>query len=51
MTRQALGKGLDVLLPQHPIVSKANSRSALLDLDVNQVHPNALQPRLTFEAD
>lgn len=51
MTRQALGKGLDVLLPQHPIVSKANSRSALLDLDVNQVHPNALQPRLAFEAD
>ena len=51
MTRQALGKGLDVLLPRHPIVSKANSRSALLELDVDQIHPNALQPRLTFEAD
>lgn len=49
MKRQALGKGLDVLLPQPPIASKVASESALLELDVDQVHPNALQPRLAFE--
>lgn len=48
MKRQALGKGLDILLPPPPIAPKGASQSAFLELDLNQVHPNALQPRLTF---
>ena len=51
MKRQALGKGLDVLLPQPPIAPQVRSDSGLLELDLDQVHPNALQPRLAFEPD
>ncbi|MEE8350005.1 MAG: ParB/RepB/Spo0J family partition protein [Acidobacteriota bacterium] len=46
MKRQALGKGLDALLPQPP--APANT-TALLELDLDRIHPNALQPRLVFE--
>jgi ParB family chromosome partitioning protein len=49
MKRQALGKGLDVLLPQPALASGVTSVSALLELKLDQVHPNALQPRLAFE--
>lgn len=42
MTRQALGKGLEVLLPQV-------QRSALVELDLGEIQPNPLQPRLHFE--
>ena len=49
MKRQALGKGLDALLPQRPITSEAKLHSTLLELHLGQVHPNALQPRLAFE--
>jgi ParB family chromosome partitioning protein len=51
MKRQALGKGLDALLPQLPIASEVNLDSALLELHLEQIHPNALQPRLAFEPD
>ena len=51
MKRQALGRGLDALLPKAPIPSKVASESALMELDVDQVRPNALQPRLAFEPD
>ena len=51
MKRQALGRGLDALLPKAPIPSKVASESALMELDVDQVRPNALQPRLGFEPD
>ena len=44
MTRQALGKGLDVLLPQSPVRT-----TALVELDLDQIQPNPLQPRLQFE--
>ncbi len=44
MTRQALGKGLDVLLPQSPAPA-----AALTELDLDQIQPNPLQPRLRFE--
>lgn len=44
MTRQALGKGLDVLLPQGPARA-----TALVELDLDQIQPNPLQPRLQFE--
>ena len=44
MTRQALGKGLDVLLPQSPART-----TALVELDLAQIQPNPLQPRLHFE--
>ena len=49
MKRQALGKGLDALLPQRPITSEAKPHSTLLELHLGQVRPNALQPRLAFE--
>ncbi len=51
MKRQALGKGLDVLLPQPSIASEVRFESALRELELDQVHPNALQPRLAFEPD
>ena len=44
MKRQALGKGLDVLLPQSP-----PRAAALIELDLDQIQPNPLQPRLQFE--
>ena len=49
MKRQALGKGLDALLPQLPPASEGHPDSILLELHLEQVHPNALQPRLAFE--
>ncbi len=44
MKRQALGKGLDILLPQSPAPA-----AALIELDLAQIQPNPLQPRLQFE--
>ena len=44
MKRQALGKGLDVLLPQSPAPA-----AALIELDLDQIQPNPLQPRMQFE--
>ncbi len=49
MKRQALGKGLDALLPQLPPASEGHPDSILLELHLEQVHPNALQPRMAFE--
>lgn len=43
MKRQALGKGLDALLPPQVSVS------ALLEVDLLQIRPNALQPRVRFD--
>lgn len=45
MKRKALGKGLDALLP------KKERESSLVELDLDQVHPNPLQPRLSFRAE
>ena len=44
MKRQALGKGLGVLLPQSPVPA-----AALTELDLDQIQPNPLQPRMRFE--
>ncbi len=44
MKRQALGKGLDILLPQSPAPA-----TALIELDLDQIQPNPLQPRMQFE--
>ncbi|MDA2936900.1 ParB/RepB/Spo0J family partition protein [Acidobacteria bacterium AH-259-A15] len=44
MKRQALGRGLDVLLPQTAVPS-----TSLLRLDLDQIQPNTLQPRIKFE--
>ena len=46
MKRQALGRGLDALLPQIPL-----THSDLLRLDLERIQPNAFQPRLRIEAD
>lgn len=43
MKRKALGKGLDALLPE------AAPKSALAQLDIDQIQPNPLQPRAYFE--
>jgi ParB family transcriptional regulator, chromosome partitioning protein len=43
MKRQALGKGLDALLPKQP------GAPALQFLDLDAVRPNALQPRARFD--
>ncbi len=44
MKRQALGKGLDALLP------KAKSGPALLEIELEQIRPNAYQPRVQFDS-
>ena len=44
MKRQALGKGLGVLLPPNPAPS-----TSLIELDLDRIQPNPLQPRLQFE--
>jgi ParB family transcriptional regulator, chromosome partitioning protein len=44
MKRQALGRGLDALLPQTLTPS-----TSLVELDLDQIRPNAFQPRLHFE--
>ena len=46
MKRKALGKGLDALLPPR----RAMTSSGLLQLDVSEIVPNPLQPRLNFAA-
>ena len=43
MKRKALGKGLDALLPQ------TSDSGALVQIDIDRIHPNPLQPRLRFE--
>lgn len=43
MKRKALGRGLDALLP------KKEKASSLIELDLDQIHPNPLQPRLQFK--
>ena len=44
MTRQALGKGLDALLPP-----SSETAESLHKLPVEQIQPNSLQPRLRFD--
>lgn len=51
MKRQALGKGLDILLPQPPGAPMSEGKSDLLKLSLGQIHPNPLQPRLSFQED
>ncbi|MFB3904334.1 MAG: ParB/RepB/Spo0J family partition protein [Acidobacteriota bacterium] len=46
MKRQALGKGLDALLPKSKPVP-----SALLELEIEQVRRNPYQPRIHFESE
>lgn len=44
MKRQALGKGLDALLP------KAKAGPSLVEIELDQIHPNAYQPRVQFDS-
>ena len=44
MKRQALGRGLDALLP------RSASVSPLVELDLEQIHPNPFQPRLRLDS-
>ncbi len=46
MKRQALGKGLDALLPKSKAVP-----SALIELELDQIRRNPYQPRIHFESD
>ncbi|HUV12837.1 MAG TPA: ParB/RepB/Spo0J family partition protein [Acidobacteriota bacterium] len=43
MKRKALGRGLDALLPS------STSSSSLLQLDIELIRPNPLQPRIVFD--
>ncbi len=43
--RKALGKGLDALLPQRP----GRKAGGLVELDVDLIRPNGLQPRIQFD--
>lgn len=44
MKRKALGKGLDVLLPQQ------SSLSSLISVEIDEIQPNPMQPRIEFES-
>jgi len=44
MKRQALGKGLDALLP------KTKSGPSLVEIELEQIRPNAYQPRMQFDS-
>jgi len=45
MKRKALGKGLDVLLPER------SNLTSLVSIDIEQIKPNPMQPRINFEPD
>ncbi len=50
MTRKALGKGLDALLPTVPLEGLSSpDTAALRQLDIERIKPNAYQPRIRFE--
>ena len=44
MKRKALGKGLDVLLPEQ------SSLTSLISVEIENIQPNPLQPRIEFES-
>ena len=45
MTRRALGRGLSALLSDIP----ATANEELLEVEVDQIEPNSLQPRTNFD--
>ncbi|UCF35956.1 MAG: ParB/RepB/Spo0J family partition protein [Acidobacteriota bacterium] len=45
MKRKALGKGLDALLPEN------RESGALIHIDIDQIQPNPLQPRVHFQSE
>lgn len=45
MTRKALGKGLNALLPELP----TNQTESLLEIDIDLIVPNKVQPRTFFD--
>ncbi len=52
--RKALGKGLSALLPankSHAPTTITSPSTGALDLPIDQIEPNPLQPRTTFQAD
>lgn len=50
--RKALGKGLSALLPANkPQPVPAQQPTGALELPIDQIEPNPLQPRTTFQAD
>jgi ParB family chromosome partitioning protein len=52
--KRALGKGLSALLPNRPEAAAATESepgSGLLQLSIEQIDPNPLQPRAVFQAD
>ncbi|HET7482487.1 MAG TPA: ParB/RepB/Spo0J family partition protein [Actinomycetota bacterium] len=50
MTRQALGRGLDALLPTGPTeVPSPAGQNALREIPIEDIHANPRQPRRTFD--
>jgi ParB family chromosome partitioning protein len=51
MARQALGKGLNALIPGHLRDLNGETRGAAQELDISQIRRNPYQPRTVFKAD
>lgn len=54
MTRKALGKGLDALLPSPPVKTNGDAQpqhaeGGILKIPVDSIRPNRLQPRKNFD--
>ncbi len=49
--KKALGKGLDVLVPDKIEKNKEVSNNGLITVDINKIEPNENQPRKTFDED
>jgi len=49
--RKALGRGLDALLPAAPTPSPSHTaeKSALIEIPIEELHPNPFQPRTHFD--
>ena len=48
--KTGLGKGIDLLIPQEPIVSKkTDTKEPVTQLKLSQIEPNRKQPRKQFD--
>lgn len=49
MSRKALGRGLDALIPSMPVVANPQPQETVLRVPIAKIRPNRLQPRKHFD--
>ena len=47
--KQALGRGLSALLPDHPQFEQDHDQERILQIAVSRIHPDPEQPRRSFD--